>query len=101
MPLETAVFVTEKGQVTIPKGIRMAAGLVPGSEVVFRVEGSNIAITPVATAVKGDRRLQLRAAVARVRDSFSEEFKQMGADEIMNFIRGDGPAPSATRPGRR
>jgi AbrB family looped-hinge helix DNA binding protein len=101
MPLETAVFVTEKGQVTIPKGIRMAAGLVPGSEVVFRVEGNKIVITPVGSAVKGDRRAQLRAAAARVRGSFSAEFKQMGADEIMAFIRGDGLTPSVARRGRR
>ena len=29
------MVVTEKGQVTIPKHIRAAAGVVPGSEVIF------------------------------------------------------------------
>jgi len=101
MPLETAVFDTEKGQVTTPKRNCMAAGMVPGSEVVFSLEGSKIVTTPVGSAVKGDRRAQLRAAAARVRDSFSEEFKPMGADEIMNFIRGDEPASSVARPGCR
>jgi len=31
--------VTEKGPVTIPKHIRVAAGVVPGSEVSFSLEG--------------------------------------------------------------
>ncbi len=56
------VLVTEKGQVTIPKRIRTAAGVAPGSEVAFRLEGSKIIITAVATGVRGDRRAKLKAA---------------------------------------
>ena len=41
------MHVTEKGQVTIPKHIRVAAGVAPGSEVSFSLEGSKIVITPV------------------------------------------------------
>jgi hypothetical protein len=37
-----------------------------------------------------DRRAKLRAAAARVRSSMSSEFKQLGADEIMDFLRGGG-----------
>lgn len=92
------MLVTEKGQVTIPKHIRLAAGVAPGSEVTFGLEGSKIVITPVGTSVKEDRRAKLRAAAARVRGSFSADFKQLGADEIMRFIRGDEPA---ARRGRR
>lgn len=95
------MLVTEKGQVTIPKHIRAAAGVGPGSEVTFSLEGSKIVITPVSTNVKEDRRARLRTAAARVRSSLSAEFKQLGADEIMDFIRGDEPARSATRRGRR
>jgi antitoxin PrlF len=95
------MLVTDKGQVTIPKHIRVAAGVAPGSEVTFSLEGSKIVITPVATSVKDDRRAKLRAAAARVRGSFSADFKQLGADEIMSFIRGDEPAPGAARRGRR
>lgn len=83
------MLVTAKGQVTIPKHIRMAAGVAPGSEVTFSLEGSRIVITPVATSVKEDRRAKLRIAAARVRASLSSEFKRLGADEIMRFIRGD------------
>ncbi|MDE1951046.1 MAG: AbrB/MazE/SpoVT family DNA-binding domain-containing protein [Burkholderiales bacterium] len=93
--------VTEKGQVTIPKHIRVAAGVAPGSEVSFSMEGSKIVITPVGTSVKQDRRAKLRAAAARVRSSMKPEFKQFGADEIMAFLRGDEAAPPVNRRGRR
>jgi len=93
--------VTEKGQVTIPKHIRDAAGVAPGSEVVFSLEGSRIVITPVRTGVRDDRQARLRAAAARVRGSMAAEFRQFGADEIMAFIRGDEPAKRAARRGSR
>lgn len=95
------MLITEKGQVTIPKHIRQAAGVAPGSEVSFSLEGSRIIITPVGTAVKGDRRAKLRAAAARVRRSMSPEFQQLGAEEIMNFLRGEETAPTSARRGRR
>ncbi len=95
------MLVTEKGQVTIPKHIRVAAGVAPGSEVTFSLEGSKIVITPLGTSVKEDRRAKLRIAAARVRGSFSAEFKQLGADEIMSFIRGDEPTKGATPRGNR
>ena len=89
--------VTEKGQVTIPKHIRLAAGVVPGSEVVFSLEGSRIVITPVASHVREDRRAKLGAAAARVRSSSSQQFKQLGADDIMQFLRGGEAEPAITR----
>jgi AbrB family looped-hinge helix DNA binding protein len=95
------MLVTDKGQVTIPKHIRVAAGVAPGSEVTFSLEGSRIVITPVGTSVKEDRRAKLRAAASRVRGSFSAEFKQLGADEIMSFIRGDEPLKTPSRRGSR
>ncbi|KJS76542.1 MAG: AbrB/MazE/SpoVT family DNA-binding domain-containing protein [Serpentinimonas sp.] len=95
------MLVTEKGQVTIPKHIRQAAGVAPGSEVLFSLEGSKIVITPVGTAVKGDRRAKLRAAAARVRRSMSPEFQQLGADEIMSFLRSDEATSTNARRGRR
>ncbi len=92
------MLISDKGQVTIPKHIRMAAGVAAGSEVTFSLEGSRIVITPVGTGVKEDRRAKLQAAAARVRGSLGAEFKQLGADDIMRFIRGDEPAKSAGRP---
>jgi antitoxin PrlF len=93
--------VTDKGQVTIPKHIRIATGVAPGSEVAFGLEDSKIVITLVRTSVKEDRRAQIKIAAARVRSSLGAEFKQLGADEIMRFIRGDEPVKSAGRRGAR
>lgn len=90
------MFVTEKGQVTIPKHIRAAAGVAPGSEVSFSLEGSKIVITAIATSVRNDRRERLRIAAARVHSSLSTEFKQLGADEIMAFLRGEEDARKIT-----
>ena len=99
------MLVTEKGQVTIPKHIRTAAGVAPGSEVAFSLDGGKIVITPVASSVKNDRRAMLRAAAAKVRSTLSPEFRQLGAQEIMDFLRGtdDKPAKllSDSRRGRR
>jgi antitoxin PrlF len=95
------MLVTEKGQVTIPKHIRQAAGVAAGSEVTFSLEGSKIVITPVGTGMKDDRRVKLRAAAARVRNSLSAEFKQLSADEIMSFIRGTEPTKGTGRRGSR
>ena len=95
------MLVTEKGQVTIPKHIRAAAGVAPGSEVSFSLEGGRIIITPVATGVRDDRRSKLREAAARVRKSLNPEFRQLGADEIMNFLRGDTETRGVSRRGRR
>lgn len=60
------MLVSDKGQVTIPKHIRLAAGVAPGSEVTFSLEDSKIVITPVGTSGKEDRRAKLKAAAARV-----------------------------------
>ncbi len=81
--------VTDKGQVTIPKHIRLAAGVGPGSQVDFSLEGSRIVITPVGSHVRDDRRAALREAALAVRSSMSPEFRQLGADDIMAFLRGD------------
>jgi AbrB family looped-hinge helix DNA binding protein len=95
------MLVTDKGQVTIPKHIRTAAGVAPGSEVSFSLDGGKIVITPVASHVRNDRRENLRAAAAKVRSSLSAEFRQMGAQEIMDFLRNADAAAVGPRRGRR
>jgi antitoxin PrlF len=96
------MLVTDKGQVTIPKHIRAAAGVGPGSEVSFSLEGNRIVITPMATSVREDRRVRLRAAAARVHASLNPAFRQLDANEIMDFLRGDdAPAAAKPRRGRR
>ena len=95
------MLVTEKGQVTIPKHIRTAAGVAPGTEVAFSLDGGRIIITPVASSVRNDRRAKLRAAAAKVRSSLSPEFRQLGAQEIMDFLRSADDMPAGPRRGRR
>src|SRR5690242_8869297 len=93
--------VTDKGQVTIPKRIRIAAGITPGSEVTFSLEGRRITITPASSHVRDDRRAALRKAAARVRATLAPEFRQLGADEIMAFLRAEIPARSPAAKGPR
>lgn len=97
------MLVTDKGQVTIPKRIRTAAGVSPGSRVEFSLDGGRIVITPAATSIRDDRRAALRKAAARVRGSLPDEFRQLGADEIMAFLRGGEPDHSggSAKPARR
>ena len=87
------MHVTDKGQVTLPKHIRDAAGVLPGSEVEFALEAGRIVITKVSSGMKTDRRSRLRAAGAKVRQSFDPQFRRMGADEIMAFLRPDDEEP--------
>ncbi len=84
--------VTEKGQVTIAKHIRVAAGVVPGSEVTFAIEGGKIVISKQASGIKTDRRQQLRAAAAKARQGMSPEFSQTHASDMMAFLRAGEPA---------
>jgi AbrB family looped-hinge helix DNA binding protein len=83
------MVVTDKGQITIPKRIRDAAGVLPGSEVAITLEAGKIVISKVSSGIKTDRREKLRLAARKVRQSLSEEFRQMAADDIMAFLRAD------------
>ncbi len=46
--MDAAAKVSSKGQITVPKAVRVALGIVEGDEVVFRVEGDRavLARTP-------------------------------------------------------
>jgi AbrB family looped-hinge helix DNA binding protein len=80
--------VTEKGQITIPKRLRDATGILPGSQVSFALEGGKIIIQKVGTGTD-DRRKALRTAAARVRTSLDKPFRQMDSEAIMAFLRPD------------
>ena len=87
--------ITSKGQVTIPQAVREQARLLPHSEVEFEVRpkpgakagqkgGFEVIIKPVAAPVSG-----ARAAFERVRGSANAaQFKDMGTDEFMAYLRG-------------
>ena len=75
--------ITSKGQVTIPVQIREKAGLLPGAEVDFELDGEGVRIVKAAasrTETRGQRivRRMWRRAPGR-----------MSTDEIMALMRGD------------
>ncbi len=77
--------ITSKGQVTIPQAVREQAGLHPHSEVEFEVrKNGEVVIRPVAKKAAG-----VRSAFERARGSANAlQFKGMGTDEFMAFLRG-------------
>ncbi len=76
----------KKGQVTIPKRLREAAGILPGSQVSFSLEGGKIVVRKAGTGTD-DRRKSLCTAAAKVRKSLDAPFKQMTSKDIMAFLR--------------
>ena len=77
--------ITSKGQVTIPQAVREQAGLHPHSEVEFEVRpNGEVVIRPASPPAAS-----LRAAFERVRGSANaRQFKGLGTDEFMAFLRG-------------
>jgi AbrB family looped-hinge helix DNA binding protein len=83
--------ITSKGQVTIPQAVREQAQLHPHSEVEFEVRakpgpdgGFEVILKPAQAPATS-----LRAALERVRGSANAaQFKGMGTDEFMAFLRG-------------
>ena len=79
--------VTEKGQVTIPKHIRDKAGIRPGTEVDFRLEGGRVVVLkrPVDESARRKRAREIRDYLQRVRGTGNSG---LTADEIMEMTRG-------------
>ena len=77
--------ITSQGQVTIPQSVREQAGLHPHSEVEFEVrENGDVVIRAVLAPTTSTR-----SAFERVRGSANAaQFKGMGTDEFMAFLRG-------------
>jgi AbrB family looped-hinge helix DNA binding protein len=80
---------TSKGQVTIPQAVRDKAGLQPHSEVEFEVCANGDVLIRRAAASVLPNASPLRRAFEQVRGSANAaQFKGMGTDEFMKFIRG-------------
>jgi len=72
--------ITSKGQVTIPQAIRDRLGLLPETEVDFRVEGNAVRIVKVKSRTQG----RGRSIVGRLRGSASIK---MTTDQILALTR--------------
>lgn len=73
--------VTEKGQVTIPVGIRKKMGLLPNTDVEFVVSGGSVVLKKMSNQRRRGRRL-----IAAMRGRAT---KKMSTDEIMALTRGN------------
>ena len=73
--------VTAKGQVTIPVEIRERAGILPGTEVRFEMDGETVILRRVE-----DDNHRGRSIVARMKGRATVE---MTTDEIMALTRGE------------
>lgn len=71
--------VTTKGQVTIPLDVRQALGIVPGTELTFRVRGNSIEVKKAADSGRGAEIVRrLRAAPG---------WSGMSTDELLALTR--------------
>lgn len=75
--------ITAKGQVTIPQDVRERAGLMPGTDVEFEIEGGVVRL--VKTRAGGRRRSRGQMLVESLRGR--GDFK-MTTDEIVALMRG-------------
>jgi len=73
--------ITSKGQVTIPREVREKFGLLPHTEIEFRIEGNTVSIHKSKTPSN-----QGRALVERMRGRATV---RMTTDEIMRLTRGE------------
>jgi len=75
--------VTSKGQVTIPKRVRDAAGIKPGATVLVEFVGGKVVVSPTKKHRDSDFEKRLR----RARANF--DIGGMTTDEFMKLMRGD------------
>lgn len=74
--------ITSKGQVTIPQDIREKAGLLPNTEVEFRIVKGRVTLNPL-----GKPKTRGKAAVEGLRGSLKH--LKRSTDELMALTRGE------------
>ena len=78
---------TEKSQVTVPKRVRDALGIGPGSEVDFMIDGADVHLIKLDAEKPGETRGE---RVVRLLQEAGRRYKSSGltTDEIMEMTRG-------------
>lgn len=71
--------VTSKGQITLPKEVREALGLHPGSQVDFEIQGGAVIL----------RKRVPREAFERWRGFLRDKAGGKGTDELIEALRGE------------
>ncbi len=72
--------VAERGQITLPKAVRDALGLVKGTQLSVKIEGSRIVMSK-----------QVDDAISKARGRFKLAPEFSSTDEAMRAIRGRAP----------
>jgi AbrB family looped-hinge helix DNA binding protein len=75
--------ITTKGQVTIPQDVRERAGLMPGTDVEFKIEAGIVYLVKATGAAGRKTRGQKLVESLRGRGDF-----RMTTDEVMALMRG-------------
>jgi len=86
--------ITAKGQVTIPRDLRERAGLMPGTDVEFRLENGALRLVKAAPSRRRKTRGEALVAQLRGKGQFART-----TDEIIALMRGpaadeDAPPPA-------
>ena len=76
------MFITEKGQVTIPIDIREKFGFLPHTEIQFKVQGRQVVLQKITANKKQKKRNPFQALVGIAAG-------RMTTDEIMALTRGE------------
>ena len=85
-----ATTVTVKGQVTLPKAVREAAGIRPGDRVVVRARPDGGVVVERAPDTAGiDAYRERLLEIARRRPLRAGPFADLTTDEIMQRLRGE------------
>lgn len=79
--------VSSKGQVTIPRDLRELAGIAPGSDVIFGLEGGKVTVAPRHGAERDLDRTRLDRFIAALDRLADTGDPAMNADDVMSLTR--------------